>query len=336
MGNIGNKSTKNLTNSSALLVKPITSPTGPILVEKSPKKRSLTEPSHSASHSPSNQRSNNRDSIASGSKERSEGRIAQWKNNKSLAKHFSKYEETTEEDKTIFINLELLINDTKLCFQKNEEERLFFQLLLLWQIAGGGEQAYQQIDPIRQNVTINIFFETLRSLNCHTVEQLENYLVSVCKYLKEENPNFKFADFYRFCFYYGKVENTKVLERDVAILLWKCLLKDKFPLLFMWCNFLEKKETKGINLDMWECFLDFVSIIRSDMSNFDPEGAWPSLIDEFVQYILMSESTLQNLCIKKVASYIRDGKISKKNLELLPHHFKLAIQQYSKIMTWNI
>jgi len=278
-----------------------------------------------------------RDSVPSSPKDRSEGRITQWKNNKALAKNFSKYEETCEGDeKSMWINLESLINDIKLFHEKTDEEKLFFQLILLWQIAGGGDQAHQQLQQVRQNISTNFFFDALRSMSCHTLEQLENYVLLICKYLKGDDSTYKFNDFYKFCFYYGRIENSKVLERDVAILLWKSLLKDKFPLLFMWCNFLEKKETKGINLDTWGCFLDFVSIIHSDMSNFDPEGAWPSLIDEFVQYTMMSESTLQNICIKKVASFIRDGKISKKNLELLPPHFKLAIQQYSKIMTWNI
>merc|ERR1712079_494137 len=41
---------------------------------------------------------------------------------------------------------------------------------------------------------------------------------------------------------------------------------------------------KGITEDTWDLFLPFALSVRSDLSGYDENEAWPSLFDDFVEH----------------------------------------------------
>lgn len=44
----------------------------------------------------------------------------------------------------------------------------------------------------------------------------------------------------------------------------------------------EKKEIIVVTRDTWDLFYDFVKQTRGNLANFEDDGAWPVMIDEFV------------------------------------------------------
>jgi len=42
---------------------------------------------------------------------------------------------------------------------------------------------------------------------------------------------------------------------------------------------------KAVSRDVWDQCLEFSREIRSDLSNWEDDGAWPGIIDEFVEFV---------------------------------------------------
>ncbi|KAJ7258086.1 defective in Cullin neddylation protein 1 [Mycena haematopus] len=51
-----------------------------------------------------------------------------------------------------------------------------------------------------------------------------------------------------------------------------------------WFEFLQEKGGKGVSKDTWVMFHDFVRTIDARFEAYDEEAAWPSTIDDFVEY----------------------------------------------------
>lgn len=74
---------------------------------------------------------------------------------------------------------------------------------------------------------------------------------------------------------------------ETAIDYWNLLLAGKFPLLDQWVTFVSTIYKRNVSKDTWNMIWDFAKYMRQDpnLEEYDEEGAWPSAIDEFVEYL---------------------------------------------------
>ncbi|KAH9063797.1 Cullin binding-domain-containing protein [Lactarius deliciosus] len=94
-----------------------------------------------------------------------------------------------------------------------------------------------------------------------------------------------FASFYNFCFTLAKPEGSRNVDMETACALWSVVLAPQFPLIAEVTEFINTTGTyKGVNKDLWSMMLDFCRDTRPDLSNFEADGAWPTIIDDFVRW----------------------------------------------------
>jgi len=131
--------------------------------------------------------------------------------------------------------------------------------------------------------------------SCDTIEKQKAYI----KALKRELPNNKdrFTRVYRYTFTVAKAPGQKAVPLDMAIAYWELLFSSSLsavkwtspdtPWLSWWTEFLTSSWKKSVNKDMWNETLKFAQLSLADesMSFWNEESSWPSVIDEFVEWV---------------------------------------------------
>ena len=99
-------------------------------------------------------------------------------------------------------------------------------------------------------------------------------------------------------------ENNKGISIAAACEILQLLLSDpKFPHTQRFISFLNSQSSiQTINLDQWMLFLDFSQAVNTDFSAYDPNEAWPVLLDDFVQWSKQQISPSQSHSPRNVST----------------------------------
>jgi len=125
------------------------------------------------------------------------------------------------------------------------------------------------------------FISGMTDLECDSIHKLTSILPELQTQIEDPKA---FKEFYQFTFNYAKNPSQKGMELETAVAYWRILLEDRFKLLNLWIQYLEKHHNKSITKDCWNLLLDFAVTVDEDLDKYDEEAAWPVLIDGFVEY----------------------------------------------------
>ncbi|KAB1216877.1 DCN1-like protein [Morella rubra] len=129
--------------------------------------------------------------------------------------------------------------------------------------------------------------EFLGGLQALGIDSLDKFRERIAFMRSELKDDQKFREIYNFAFGWAKEKGQKSLALDTAIGMWQLLFAEKqWPLVDHWCQFLQARHNKAISRDTWSQLLEFARTVDPTLSNYDAEGAWPYLIDEFVEYLI--------------------------------------------------
>lgn len=136
--------------------------------------------------------------------------------------------------------------------------------------------------------TLAEWLKGMTKLQCDNVQTLVNKL----DYLRGSfsDPN-TFKSIYRFSFDFAREKDERSIDLETARALLALLLGKNWPLFPQFNQFLERTKYRCVNKDQWFNILEFSRQIHPSLSNYDEDGAWPVLLDEFVEWIRTSGST---------------------------------------------
>jgi len=152
-----------------------------------------------------------------------------------------------------------------------------------------------------------------KSLGIDSVEALKGRLPAMRDQVRTD-PAY-FAKIYQHAFDFARAEGQRSLPMESAKAFWEMLIPVGIEggalshiaseedddddakmtpadeegwnenLTKLWFDFLDERGGKGISKDTWSMFREFVRTIDSKFEKYDVDAAWPSQIDDFVEYV---------------------------------------------------
>jgi DCN1-like protein 1/2 len=105
----------------------------------------------------------------------------------------------------------------------------------------------------------------------------------ICKWLLSDDTDKCLTN------YFSSPHLTAVEEAKTV---WEMLkMNDRWIYFRRFVEFVESK-TKAVSRDTWRMLLNFIEQHPNDLSKYDADACWPSLIDEFVE-LIRSEKNVQ-------------------------------------------
>lgn len=91
-------------------------------------------------------------------------------------------------------------------------------------------------------------------------------------------------EIYGYTFQFALDQGQRCLPVEMCVEFWKLLLRQHFPLLDLWLAFVEQRVKNAVSKDTWLMLYDLATQVKPDLSDYDMNGAWPVVIDEFVEW----------------------------------------------------
>jgi len=73
------------------------------------------------------------------------------------------------------------------------------------------------------------------------------------------------------------------------------LLGKQWTLLNSFYLFLDQSRYRVLNKDQWCNVLEFSRAVDTDLKNYDVDGAWPVMLDEFVEWLKISRGNANSV-----------------------------------------
>jgi len=122
----------------------------------------------------------------------------------------------------------------------------------------------------------------LTDLQCDSISKLQMRLDHLRCLLNDPN-HFKLI--YRYAYDFARDKDQKSMDMETAKAMLGLLLGKHWPLYSHFSHFLDQSKYKVINRDQWCNILEFSRTINMDLTNYDVDGAWPVMLDEFVEWL---------------------------------------------------
>nr|CAG4646562.1 EOG090X0DAO [Macrothrix elegans] len=135
--------------------------------------------------------------------------------------------------------------------------------------------------------TLQEWLTGLTDLQCDSLNKLQgkiNYLHA----LLQDSSNFK--SIYRYAFDFSRDKDQRSLDIETAKAMLGLLLGRQWTLLNSFFQFLDQSRYKVLNKDQWCNVLEFSRAVDTDLKNYDVDGAWPVMLDEFVEWLKVNRS----------------------------------------------
>ncbi|XP_072332839.1 DCN1-like protein 5 isoform X4 [Scyliorhinus torazame] len=165
----------------------------------------------------------------------------------------------------------------KLCEDIGVEPENIIMLVLAWKLEAQNMGFFTKEE----------WLKGMTSLQCDCTERLQ----SKFDYLRSQlNDLTAFKQIYRYAFDFARDKDQRSLDIDTAKSMLALLLGRTWALFSAFYQFLEhmnslqQSKYRVMNKDQWFNVLEFSRTVLADLSNYDEDGAWPVLLDEFVEW----------------------------------------------------
>ena len=128
-------------------------------------------------------------------------------------------------------------------------------------------------------------FRVLAQYDVKTIADARDLLPAL---MNQAMINFKSYYEFAFSFALDKEKGERVLPLEVAMGMWQLVFANEkhtskhLPSFF---EFLQQSVVRGITRDTWGLYLTFTEQVNLGCTNYSDEEAWPSLLDEYVEFV---------------------------------------------------